>query len=405
MSGRRTEIDVWGESVAATSRSSVEAWNAAWNETLHFVGDPFARLAEANSSDSDFALGSVFCATYRLLGGASPGSAEVQADLERARTRASDRRELGHVDALTHLANGNFTRAGERWDDVAGGTHDLAAVRFAHDVYLHVGDAARRLRSTERAIGFWGEADPGWGFVAGQHSFSLEEAGFYDDAERIGWRALDADPLDLWALHSLAHVYESTENQVAALDLLRSREDTWSKQDSLAVHVWWHLMLRLIAAREFDEVLSIHDRLVPEATTPYRLGDLASTLWRLELAGVDVGDRWGSVTDAFARRPERHTAGFIDLHMALAFSRCPDHPQTDAFFDGVGSSHRNDDSENGDIFQSVVRPLVEAVRSSSTDRHRALQLLNSIDENVHRIGGSVAQRDLITLTKSALETS
>ncbi len=370
---------------------------------LHFCGDAFERLAEPNKNDASFALGSIFCAAYRLLGGAPPGSPAVGADLTRAGERAQGRRERGHLAAVTAFAAGELTEAGERWEILARGTHDLAAVRLAHDVYLHTGDDKRRLRASSEAVGSWSEGDQGWGFVLGQHSFALEEAGRCREAERFGWLALDHDPLDLWALHALAHVYESTGDHLAALDLLRSRQPTWSHQPTFSMHIWWHLALRLMAAHHFDEVLVIHDDLEPAASTAFELCDLASMLWRLELAGADVGNRWESLADAFAIRSERHTCGFLDLHAALVYTRCPDHPEASVFFSGVSTAHTGVGTENADTFRLVVRPLIEAIRLSGTDAAKAGRLVDSVQSRLHRIGGSIVQRDLVRLTRAGLE--
>lgn len=395
-----SSLDAFGEPVAGTD-ASVAAWDRAWTDLLHFVGDPFDRLAQANEHDDAFALGSVFRATYGILGGAPLDSLEISHNVERATMRAQADRERGHVEALTELAAGNFTKAGERWDEVAADGCDLAAVRFAHDVYLHVGDADRRLRSSGRAAERFAE-NRAHAYVLGQYAFALEEAGHYDEAERVGWESLEVNELDLWAMHALAHVYESTEDQEAALRLLASREETWTVQDSLAVHIHWHRGLRLIAGGDFDEVLRLHDDLVPIATTPFRLCDLASLLWRLELNSVDVGDRWRHMANAFAERPERHTTGLIDLHMALAFTRVGDHPAAREFFDDVADSHAEDGSENGDTFRTVVDPLVQAIRHSVTDPVAAAASLAHLGSDAHRIGGSIAQRDLISLTQQWL---
>lgn len=381
----------------------MQAWDEAWNDLLHFRGDPLGRLAEPNRVDESFALGPVFCAAYRLLAGARPDSPEIAADLGRAGQRARTEREVGHAAAAAALAAGEFTEAGRRWEALARETRDLAAVRLAHDVYLHVGDDRGKLRASADAVESWSASDPGWGFVQSQHSFALEESGRYSEAEEFGWAALEHDPLDLWALHALAHVYESTGDQAAALGLLRGRQATWSEQHALAVHVWWHLALRVIAAGQLDEALSIHDDQAPAATTAFSLCDLASLLWRLELAGADVGDRWVGLADAFAARRERHTCGFLDLHTALVYARCPDHPEASVFFSGVSTAHTGTYSENADIFVTVVRPLVEAIRVGDADPAGALRLLDIIDGGLHRIGGSVVQRDLVHMTRTALE--
>jgi tetratricopeptide (TPR) repeat protein len=398
-------VDTWEAPVAAGDDASVESWNSAWADFNHFQGDPFARLASSNESDQGFALGSVFCATYRVLGGTAPSNPQLQQEHEWANERAQDQRELRHLEAANHLVRGDFTKAAHCWDEIAADSRDFAAVRFAHDVYLHVADAAGRLASSRRAMETWAPNDVGWGFVASQYSFGLEEAGFYDEAAAIGWKALDADPLDLWALHALAHVFESTSDQESALSLMLDRQDTWSRQDSLAVHIWWHLALRLIAGGEFDQALAIHDQLVSAATTPFRLCDLSSLLWRLELAGVDVGDRWDHLCDALASRTERHTAGFLDVHSALVYTRRPDHPAAEPFFEGLSNSHLDGGSENDEIFTSVVKPLVDAVRTSVLDPAASVALFDSVADQTYRIGGSVAQRDLITNTRDALEAT
>lgn len=395
--------DLWGERVQCEEASSLDAWNTAWTEAMHFVGDAFETLEHANAHDDGFALGSVFCGVYRVLGGCPLDDRDLLTDVTRANERARSSRERAHVEALNQLAAGEFTAAAKGWDAIDG--FDFAAVRFAHDVYLHVGDAPRRLHSSERAMGRWSESDPWWSFVAGQHSFSLEEAGFLDEAESLGWRALDLDPMDLWALHSLAHVYETVGDSAASLAMLRARQDVWATQDQLSVHVWWHLALRLIAERAFDDALDIHDELRPSATTPFRMCDLISLLWRLELQGVDVGDRWGPLADAFAARPEHHTSGFLDLHGAMVFSRVPEHPSAPTFFEGVVDMHRSGRSENDHTFREVVAPLVDAFRVGESDPSRAAALLDQTDRFRHRIGGSVAQRDIVDLTRSALTST
>jgi tetratricopeptide (TPR) repeat protein len=391
--------------VAANFASSVAAWESAWADFVHFVGDPFAQLETANETDDEFAMGPVFCATYRILGGAQPGLTQLVAEHEWANSRAAGERELGHVEALNHLFNGDFTKAARHWDKLARNTRDFAAVRFAHDVYLHIGNVPNRLQSSQRAMEMWQPSDPGWAFIASQHSFALEEAGFYDEAANVGWQALEADPQDLWALHALAHVFESTGDQPAALSLLEDRQETWSKQDSLSVHIWWHYALRLIEDKRFDEVLAIHDQLVPEATTPFRLCDLSSMLWRLELVGVDVGHRWDHLCDALQSRAEKHTAGFLDTHSALVYTRRPEHPAAEPFFSGLIASHADGQSENDQIFRAVVRPLAEAIRAIPNDHVMAARLFDSVEPQAYRIGGSIAQRELISMTREALEAT
>ena len=380
--------------------ASVEAWERAWEQYLHFSGDPVAVLSEAGEADESFVMGPVFASVYRVLGGSPPEAPALAADIGRARARAplAGEREGAHVRALELLAAGELTAAAGVWDQITSAERDFAAVRFAHDVYLHVGDDERRLVSSSHAEQAW-RGVPGWGFVAGQHAFALEEVGRYGEAEEFGWAALGIDADDLWARHALAHVYESTDDTPAALDLLEGSVGRWDGQDLLATHIWWHLALRLLASGDRGAALAVFDDRQALATTAFQLCDQASLLWRLELEGCDGGDRWDELADRWDQAAERHTCAFLDVHAALVFARRPDHPGGRRWFAGL-SSRLAGTSENDRTFIEVVAPLVEAFRSYSRgETDNFVRLVDWLGPAVRRIGGSIAQRDVIALTR------
>ena len=401
---------VQGEAVA------VEAWAMGWEQLLHYRGDPVTVMSQAGADDESFVMGPVFAAVYRTLAGTPSGSAALAADVGRARARGARApdRERVHWRALESLLAGEFTAAARVWDDIAAGERDFAAVRFAHDVYLHVGDADRRLVSSLHAVEAWC-GWPGFGFVAGQHAFALEEVGRYDEAEELARHALDLDPDDLWARHALAHVYESTDDTASALDLLEGSVARWSGQDLLATHIWWHLALRLLASGDTNGALAVFDEREPHADTAFQLCDQTSLLWRLELAGCDVADRWDGLADRWDGVAERHTCAFLDMHAALAFARRPGHPGAARWYEGLraGSGSMVESgrigerggalSENDRTFSEVVVPLAEAFRGyAAGDAHRFVAMVDALGLSTRRIGGSIAQRDLIDLTRQTV---
>ena len=380
--------------------ASVEVWERGWEQYLHFRGDPVAVMSEAGRADESFVMGPVFAAVYRVLAGTPLDSPALLADVGRARARfdGSERRERAHIGALGMLLAGEFTAAALAWDAIALDGRDFAAVRFAHDVYLHIGDAESRLASSSRAVKAW-ECEPGWGFVAGQHAFALEEVGCYDEAEELGRLALGLDPDDLWARHALAHVYESTDDTPAALELLEGSVERWSAQDLFAIHIWWHLALRLLASRDLAGALAVFDERQPHASSAFQLCDQTSLLWRLELAGCDAGDRWDALADRWDQVVERHTCGFLDVHAALTFARRPGHPGARRWFEGL-TARPSGASENDTTFSKVVAPLAEAFRGYARgDTDRFVRLVDGLGQATRRVGGSIAQRDLIALTR------
>ena len=264
----------------------------------------------------------------------------------------------------------------------------------------HVGDDRGRLGSSSHAVEAW-RGEPGWGFVAGQHAFALEEVGRYGEAEALGRVALGLDPDDLWARHALAHVYESTDDTSAAVELLEGSVERWSAQDLLATHIWWHLALRLLASGDSSRALAVFDERQPHATTAFQLCDQTSLLWRLELAGCDAGDRWDTLADCWDSVAERHTCAFLDVHAALAFARRPGHSGARRWFEGLRARPPGA-SENDATFDEVVIPLAEAFRSYAEGRCSDFaRLADKVGPAASRIGGSIAQRDLITLTAQA----
>jgi hypothetical protein len=399
--------DSWGEPIVGVD-TSVDAWNTAWAEFMHFEGDPLVTLADANATDTSFVLGSVFVAIYSILGGLPFTAESVAIAVEVARSRlGTSERERVFVEAMGHVIVGDFSNAADTLDRYAVGRCDLAAVRIAHDIYLHVGDAAGRLRSSRSAIASWTPETAGWSFVMGQLAFALEEAGQFDEAERVGRTALDADPLDLWARHALVHVFESTENSAAFFALLDPSTPVWERQESLALHMWWHIGVRCLQNGDVRRVIEISDRMVPEATSPFRLCDVTALLWRLELAGHSVGDRWAAVAERWDATVERHSCAFIDVHASMAFARRPDHVGAARWSSGLAAAWLDDGtalgaSQNSATFRSVVRPLAEAFDAfAREDLDRSVNLFDAVASDSHRIGGSNVQRAIISTTRQA----
>ncbi|MEM9203481.1 MAG: tetratricopeptide repeat protein [Actinomycetota bacterium] len=379
-------VDRWGMDIGG-SAESIAAWNEAWDRFLSFTGDPLELLAHANEHDDEFVMGSVMQGVYALTSGSPLDAPAVRTAVERATVRDGG----PHAEALVSMAAGDFTAAGDAFAAL-GAEGDFAAYRFAHDIFLHVADAERRLAWSDRSIAH-GFAD-GQNFIDGMHSFTLNEVGRHDEAVEFGERALAVEPRDLWARHALAHVYEDRDDREASFPLLEATSDDWREQDALALHVWWHLALRYLAVGRYDDAVTLYDARVDDATTPFRLCDLTSLLWRLELRGQDVGDRWDVLADRWAQVGERHTCGFLDLHATFVFVRRPDHPGAAVWFDGL-AARPDGDAEIDDIFEQVAKPLVAAIRNEDA------AALDNLAPTLHRIGGSNAQRSVVSLTAGA----
>ena len=88
------------------------------------------------------------------------------------------------------------------------------------------------------------------------------------------------------------------------------------------MHLWWHLALYLLEAGRIDDVLSIYDA---TSTTrrrdgvPLEMLDASALLWRLRLDGVDAGDRFAALADAWSTRTDAEPwYVFNDVHAVMA---------------------------------------------------------------------------------------
>ena len=140
-------------------------------------------------------------------------------------------------------------------------------------------------------------------------------------AEDTARRAIAINEEDGWAVHALAHVLETESRQEEGIAFLEASAPAWSKAHALSVHNGWHLALYLIEQERFDEVLAQYDRFVQPRIAGDSLLDLvdaSALLWRLELAGADVGSRWGDLARQWMTHVDDHVLVFNDLHIALA---------------------------------------------------------------------------------------
>ena len=253
-----------------------------------------------------------------------------------------------------------------------------------------------------RVLPAWERGNPLTSFVLGAYAFGLEESGELGRAEEVGREALAGNPADGWATHALAHVFETANRQEEGIAFLKSTRANWRPAHFMAGHNGWHLGAFLIELGRFDEVVADYDRFAaPKLADDLTLDrvDAASLLWRLELAGVDVGDRWRPVAEAWMRHVDDHVSAFNDLHLALAAARSPDASDVGRVRASLDAYQRLGAGDNHRVTLEVGRALVEGMLAfGAGDYSEAIDALSSARNEAIRIGGSHAQRDIVAQT-------
>src|SRR3984885_9902209 len=389
----------------AGAAESAAAFDRAIADYYGLTGDPVGVLKAALGRDPGFALGGIAIAALYMIGGFRGDHPEVVSALsaaEAAMGRASER-ERRHLAAAKAWARGLTSQAIVGWEAVlADYPTDALALRLVQDAYFFLGRSAAIRDCAERVMPAWDRDNPLASFVLGLYAFGLEETGDLERAEDFGREALARNPRDAWATHALAHVMETANRHEEGVAFLKSTRANWAHAHFMAHHNGWHLALFLIEQGRFDEVLADYDRFTaPKLADDATLDriDAASLLWRLELAGVDVGDRWALVASTWMAHVDDHLLAFNDLHCAFAAARSPEPDHAVRLRQSLDEYERMGSGENRQVTCEIGRRLIDgALAFAAGDYRRAVEAIQPVRNDAARIGGSHAQRDVINRT-------
>ena len=369
------------------------------------TGDPVGILKQARACDPGFALGGVAIAALYMIGGFRGDHREVVSALGAAEAAigGASERERRHFAAAKAWAGGRTGEATRHWEDILS-EHptDALALRLAEDAYFLLGRSVAIHDCAARVLPAWKRDNPLTSFVVGLYAFGLEETGDFSRAEDRAREALARNPRDAWAAHALAHVMEAAGRHDEGIDFLKATRPDWSSAHFMAGHNGWHLALHLIEQQRFAEALADYDRfVVPKLADDATLDrvDAASLLWRLELAGLHVGERWGPVARRWMAHVDDHVLAFNDLHLAIAASRSGEPDDLARLRRSLDHYQRHGAGDNHEVMADVGRPLIEGILAfARSDYARAVEAILPVRAEANRIGGSHAQRDIVNRT-------
>ena len=326
---------------------------------------------------------------------------------------AGNEREQLHAGAIAAWADGDWTGASSRLDDLLHRyPTDVLALMFGHQLDFFLGDAANLRDRAVRSLREFDPEHPHAGFVRGMVSFGMEESGHYDQALVAGLTAVEANPDDVWGIHAVVHTYEMQGRIDEGIRFMRSDDTQWERGNLFTVHNWWHLGLYELEAGRPERSLAIYDAEVHHAESlgvPIEMLDGSAMLWRLYLDGADTGGRFGPLADAWAPKVTRAPwYAFNDLHATMAFvgaGRVAEARTTvDRLESWLAGTPRG---SNVYMTAEVGLPTCQAVVAFGEGRHDdVIEALYPIRRTLQRFGGSHAQRDAMqrTLLESALRS-
>ena len=311
---------------------------------------------------------------------------------------AATKREQLHVKALEAWAAGDIMGACARWEEIlADSPLDLLALKLHHTMTFYTGRSQVMRSVAASVLGEWSEKVPEYGCVQGMYAYALEECGAYEEAERWGRQAVERNPGDLWALHSVAHVLEMQGRSAEGVKWLDYTPAQWAQKNPFKAHIWWHRALFLLAQGDNDRALDLYDKSLCSVNSEQYVdvSNQAALLKRIELSGVDIGDRWKTLAEHSEKRIHDHMLPFRDAHFSLALAAGGNADAARRHIESMAAFSAQGEGWRAEATRDIVIPLCEGmIAYEAGDYDKATDLFWPLRNEISTIGGSHAQRDL-----------
>lgn len=398
--------DMQDNPMSGANAEATGFFNDALSAFNIYDGDPVALVDKAIEASPDFAMAHILKAYLFALATEPEATLEATGILAQVRKLPLDDRESSHVAALEFLVAGDWTRAATALDHHSmHWPRDLVALQSGHLMDFYRANARNLRDRIARALPHWSEATPGHSIVLGMYAFGLEESGDYARAEEMGRRALAMEPRDSWAHHAVAHVMEMQGRAEDGIGWMIAREPLWSGDENFfKVHNWWHRALFHLDLGQTEQALALYDGPVREARSEVALDlvDASALLWRLNMAGCDVSDRWGELAKTWDMHADGRLYPFNDWHAAMAYLGADRNADVERL---LVSMKENEGPETANWARNTGVPLIEGFQAFwQGDYVAATEKLHAARFIANSFGGSHAQRDIIdwTLVEASL---
>ncbi len=336
------------------------------------------------------------CAALHMFAESGEAARNAAPFIEAARQSPiqASAREQRFVEAVAAWVAGDVPRAIALHEEQAREhPRDLASLKLGQYHLFNLGNSPGMLRIALTALPAAAEVP----YLHGMAAFGWEQCHLLGQAETAARHAIDLQPKEPWAQHALAHVMLTQGRITEGLDFMRAASNQWTGLNSFMVtHNWWHLALFALELDDADTVLALYDRQVWGVVKEYSQDQIGavSLLARLEIAGVDVGERWQDVADHLALRLNDHVSPFLDLQYLYGLARAG-RVEASMLLARIERFAGTAPAWSRTAWQQVVVPAARGLLAHAQgDWRGAIDGLGQALPHLQAIGGSHAQRDL-----------
>lgn len=235
-----------------------------------------------------------------------------------------------------------------------------------------------------------------WWFLSA-YAFAHNELGRYETARRLVQRALDLYPHSGHSAHTMAHVFFETGEHQSGAAFLASWMPDFPRQAQIYSHLTWHWALCALACGAIEQADALYAETLNPAVCPgaplIALCDAAALLWRYDLYGLPRPADSRETVAAFAAQTfPRAGIAFADVHCALAYAAAGDTAALERLTEQLQARLAQGKLAVGPVVPAIVAALTAFVRD---DYAGAVQHLAPVADQVVRVGGSNAQREVV----------
>lgn len=387
--------DALGNSISAASDAALSGIDDFVSGFLAYEKKA-ANVLGAADADPDSTIAQIYAGfSWMFLEAAG---AEDQAALYLARARlteaSANRRETMMLAQLERWIAGDIPGVqaiGEQIVDEF--PTDLASAKLHQYFSFNRGDAASMLRIARKIEA----SSPENPHVHGMLAFGYEQMHEIEKAETAARKALSLKEKEPWAQHALAHVMLSQGRVREGVQFMGDASRTWVDLNSfMYTHNWWHKALFHISLGDEQSVFDAYDQHVWSREKDYSQDQVGavSLLARMEIAGMNVGNRWEDVANHMRSRVRDTIQPFLTIQYLYGLARA-ERVEADLLMQAVEDKARSADAFDRLVWHDVVLPGCRGVLAHARGNYpEAVKYLSIANPRIAQIGGSHAQRDL-----------
>ncbi len=345
---------------------------------------------------ADCALANIYAGMLWMFLERPDAANKAQPYLDRANAANNlNSREQGLLELLRAWHKYDIPKAIQAAESVlADNPQDLSTLKVAQYHLFNSADAKGMLRLSRQCRKANESRAPVYSMIA----FGHEQCNDIEAAYQSASMALEINPNEPWAHHALSHIHLSRGEIVKGKAFLQNVNHSWSELNSfMYTHNWWHLALFHLADGDGAAALAIYDEHCWGVQPEYSQDQIGavSLLARLEIAGVDIGERWLALKPFLQSRTDDVLQPFLTLQYLYGLARLG-MDEADVLLENITrQSIAPFIKADQRLWIDVAIPAAQGVYAHARgDWAVAAKKLAGVRRHLWQIGGSHAQRDL-----------